>query len=353
LYRFLGKGDIMAVNNLIKQLIKESGNDMASVVSAGILGDCSTFVDTGSYTLNALVSGSMYGGIPSNKITCIAGQEAVGKTFFALSIAKNFLDQSDKNLVIYFESENAVTTSMFEERGLDTSRIIHTPVATVEEFRTQCIKMINSFPKGWKCMIFLDSLGNLSTRKEMDDSASGSDKRDMTRAPMIRGTFRTLAIALAKVDIPLIITNHTYDAVGSMFPKKEISGGGGIKYAASVIITLGKRKVKDGTEVLGNIIKCKLHKGRFTKEESVVETMLDYQTGLDKYFGLVEIAEKYEIFKKVSTRYEMPDGTKVFEKAIVKNPEKYFTEDIMKQLEEAVFQEFNYGSKKGEQDVEE
>ena len=93
--------------------------------------------------------------------------------------------------------------------------------------------------------------------------------------------------------------------------------------------------------------------GEITKEESVIETMLDYQTGLDKYFGLVEIAEKYEIFKKVSTRYEMPDGTKVFEKAIIKNPEKYFTEDIMKQLEEAVFQEFNYGSKKGEQDVEE
>jgi hypothetical protein len=135
-----------------------------------------------------------------------------------------------------------------------------------------------------------------------------------------------------------------------MFPSKEISGGGGIKYAASVIVTLGKRKVKDGTEVMGNIIKCKLVKGRFTKEESVIETMLDYQTGLDKYFGLVAIAEKYKIFNKVSTRFEMPDGTKVFEKAIVNNPEKYFTDDIMKQLEEAVFQEFNYGSRKEDKD---
>ena len=239
---------------------------------------------------------------------------------------------------------------MITDRGLDPDRFIVFPVATVEEFRTQCLKVIEGVPKDHKVMIFLDSLGNLSTRKEMEDSASGSDKRDMTRAPVVRGTFRTLAIKLASKNIPLIITNHTYDKVGSMFPSKEISGGGGIKYAASVIVTLGKRKVKEGTEVMGNIIKCKLHKGRFTKEESVVETMLDYQTGLDKYFGLVEIAEKYEIFKKVSTRFEMPDGTKVFEKAIVKNPEKYFTEDIMKQLEEAVFQEFNYGSKKGEQD---
>ena len=336
----------MAVNNLIKQLIKESSNDMASVVSAGILGDCSTFVDTGSYSLNALLSGSLYGGVPSNKITCLAGQEAVGKTFFALSIAKNFLDTNKDGIILYFESEGALTTEMITDRGLDPDRFGVFPVATVEEFRTQCINVIKGVPKDHKVMIFLDSLGNLSTKKEMEDSASGSDKRDMTRAPTVRGTFRTLAIMLASKNIPLIITNHTYDKVGSIFPTKEISGGGGIKYAASVIVTLGKRKVKEGTEVLGNIIKCKLHKGRFTKEESVVETMLDYQTGLDKYFGLVEIAEKYEIFKKVSTRFEMPDGTKVFEKSIVKNPEKYFTEDIMKQLEEAVFQEFHYGTKK-------
>jgi len=340
----------MAVNSLVKQLIKESSNDMASVVSAGILGDCNTFVDTGSFSLNALLSGSMYGGVPSNKITCLAGSESVGKTFFALSIAKNFLSTNKDSLILYFESEGALTKDMITDRGLDPDRFVVFPVATVEEFRTQCSKLIDGIPKETKVMIFLDSLGNLSTLKEMGDVASGSDKRDMTRAPMIRGTFRTLALKLSTKNIPLIITNHTYDKVGSMFPTKEISGGGGIKYAASVIVTLGKRKVKEGTEVLGNIIKCKLVKGRFTKEESIIETHLDYQTGLDKYFGLVAIAEKYEIFKKVSTRYEMPDGTKAFEKSIVNNPEKYFTDDIMKQLEDAVFQEFNYGSRKDEKD---
>jgi len=185
--------------------------------------------------------------------------------------------------------------------------------------------------------------------KEMGDVASGSDKRDMTRAPMIRGTFRTLALMLSKHNIPLIITNHTYDAIGSMFPKKEISGGGGIKYAASTIVTLGKRKHKDGTDVIGNIIKAKLVKGRMTKEESVVEMMLDYDKGLDKYYGLVPIAEKYGIFKKVSTRYETPQG-KAFEKTIVNDPEKYFTEDVMKELEKAVFKEFNYGSKAEQQE---
>ena len=340
----------MAVNSLVKQLLKESDNDLASVVSSGIVGDCSTYISTGSYSLNALLSGSMYGGVPSNKITCLAGQESVGKTFFALSIAKNFLEENKENVIVYFESEGALTTNMITERGLDPDRFIVLPVATVEEFRTQCIKMVDGLDKDTKVMMFLDSLGNLSTRKEMEDSASGSDKRDMTRAPVVRGTFRTIALKLATKNIPLIITNHTYEKVGAYVPTQEISGGGGIKYAASVIVTLRKKKFKDGTEVLGNIIKMKLVKGRLTKEESTIEAMLDYQTGLDQYYGLVEIAEKYEIFKKVSTRFEMPDGTKVFEKAIIKNPEKYFTEDVMKRLEAAVFEEFNYGSNKGEKD---
>jgi RecA/RadA recombinase len=334
----------MVDKTMLNNLIKESGNDMASIVSAGIIGDCSTFVDTGSYSLNALMSGSLYGGVPSNKITCLAGSESVGKTFFALSIAKNFLDNNKDGMILYFESEGALTSDMLRERGLDLERFGVFPVATVEEFRTQCVKIVDSIKKDQKIMIFLDSLGNLSTRKEMEDVASGSDKRDMTRAPVVRGTFRTLAIKLAAKNIPLIITNHTYDKVGSMFPSKEISGGGGIKYAASTIITLGKRKNKDGTDVIGNIIKCKLVKGRMTKEESVIETMLDYQKGLDKYYGLVSIAEKYGIFKKVSTRFETPAG-KAFEKSIINDPEKYFTDDVMKQLEEAVFKEFNYGNK--------
>jgi RecA/RadA recombinase len=317
------------------------------VVSDGIVGDCSTFVDTGSYSLNALLSGSLYGGVPSNKITCLAGSEAVGKTFFALSIAKSFLNQNKNNVVIYFESEGALTTEMFKERGLDTDRILMMPVATVQEFKTQAIKMVHNMDKQYNVMIFLDSLGNLSTTKEMEDSASGSDKRDMTRAPAVRSAFRTLALTLAKANIPLIITNHTYDKVGSMFPTKEISGGGGIKYAASVIVTLGKRKVKDGTEVLGNIVKMKLVKGRMTKEESIAETLLNYQTGLDRYYGLVELAEKHGIFKKVSTRFETPAG-KAFEKTIVNDPEKYFTKDVMEKLEVAAKEEYSYGSGKNE-----
>ena len=141
----------------------------------------------------------------------------------------------------------------------------------------------------------------------------------------------------------MVVTNHTYDVVGSYVPMKEMGGGSGLKYAASSIVYLSKKKEKDGTEVVGNIIKAKNQKSRLTKENSQCEVRLTYNKGLDKYYGLLTLAEKYNIFKKVSTKFELPDGSKVFGKSINDNPEKYFTDDVMKQLDEAAAKEFLYG----------
>ena len=191
--------------------------------------------------------------------------------------------------------------------------------------------------------MILDSLGMLSSTKEMNDTAEGKDTRDMTRAQVTKATFRVLTLKLGKAGIPLIMTNHTYETM-SMFPQKVMGGGTGLRYAASTVLFLSKRKEKIDNEVVGNVIHCKLDKGRFTKENTMVDVLLRYDTGLNKYYGLLPIAEKYGIFKKVSTRYEMPDGTKAFEKNINENPEKYYTDDVMKQLETAVAQEFKYGN---------
>ena len=140
------------------------------------------------------------------------------------------------------------------------------------------------------------------------------------------------------------MTNHTYDVIGTMYPTKKMSGGSGLFYSASTIVYLSKRKVKEGTDVVGNIIHCKLFKGRFTKENSMVDVILNYDTGLNPYYGLVPIAVKYDIFKKVSTRIELPNGKTQFEKTINSEPEKYFTKEVMEQLEVAVAKEFKYGS---------
>tara|TARA_B000000609_G_C24160422_1_gene343335 strand:- start:1184 stop:1618 length:435 start_codon:yes stop_codon:yes gene_type:complete len=141
----------------------------------------------------------------------------------------------------------------------------------------------------------------------------------------------------------MIMTNHTYDVIGSMFPQKEMGGGSGLKYAASSIIYLGKRKEKDGTEVVGNIIHCKNYKSRITKENAQIDVRLTYKQGLDKYYGLLEMAEQAGVFKKVSTRYETPAG-KAFGKTIYAEPEKYFTDEVLKQIDEYAKQKFTYGT---------
>ena len=337
------------MTDFFKQIIKETGNEYASIVSEGVeAGDVSNFIDTGSYIFNGLLSGTIHGGLPANKITALAGESATGKTFFALGICQRFLEDNPDSAVIYFESESALTKDMIEDRGIDSSRMIIMPVTTVQEFRHQAIRVLDKYieqdPADRKPMLLvLDSLGMLSTTKEIEDTEAGKETRDMTRAQIVKAAFRVLTLKLGKAKVPLIITNHTYDVVGSMFPTKEMGGGSGLKYAASSIVYLSKRKEKDGTEIIGNIIHCKNHKSRLTKENKMVDVRLTYDKGLDKHYGLLELALKHGIFKQVSTRIELPDGSKTFGKTINNDPEKYFTEEILKQLDEASAIVFKYG----------
>ena len=338
------------MSDFLKDIIKETGNEYATLVSEGVeAGDVDSFIDTGSLAFNALLSGSFYGGMPSNKITAIAGEAATGKTFFALGIVKAFLDKNKDAGVIYFESESALTKDLVESRGIDSSRMVIVPVATVQEFRHQSIKVIDKYleqdeDKRKPLMFVLDSLGMLSTTKEMEDTAEGKETRDMTRSQIVKAAFRVLTLKLGKAKVPMIMTNHTYDVIGSMFPQKEMGGGSGLKYAASNIVYLSKRKEKDGKEIIGNIIHCKNYKSRLTKENALVDVRLTYKDGLDKYYGLLELAIKHGIFKSVSTRIELPDGSKQYAKTINNEPDKFFTKDVLTQIDEAAKKEFLYGT---------
>ena len=334
------------MSEFLKDITKAIGNDYAELVDN--VDDTISFIDTGSYIFNALLSGSINGGLPSNKITALAGESATGKTFFLMGIVKSFLDSNPNAGVIYFESESAITRQMVIDRGIDPKRMVLSQVTTVQEFRTQSLRVLDKYlatPEADRQPMFicLDSLGMLSTTKEVEDTAEGKETRDMTRAQVLKAAFRVLTLKLGRAKVPMVVTNHTYDVVGSMFPTKEMGGGSGLKYAASSIVYLSKTKEKDGTEVVGNIIHCKNHKSRLTVENKMVDVRLTYDKGLDRYYGLLELAEKYEIFKKVSTRFELPDGSKQFGKTILNDPTTYFTEDIMQQLETAAKTEFSYG----------
>tara|TARA_Y100001937_G_scaffold114219_1_gene163730 strand:+ start:740 stop:1747 length:1008 start_codon:yes stop_codon:yes gene_type:complete len=335
------------MSDFLKDIIKETGNEYASLVSEGVeAGDVDSFIDTGSYIFNGLLSGSLYGGLPANKITALAGESATGKTFFLMGIVKNFLDSDPNAGVIYFESESAITKQMVIDRGIDPERMVILPVTTVQEFRTQALKVLDGYlmrADKRPMLMCLDSLGMLSTTKEVEDTSEGKETRDMTRAQVLKAAFRVLTLKLGKAKVPMVITNHTYDVVGSMFPTKEMGGGSGLKYAASSIVYLSKKKEKDGSEVIGNIIHCKNHKSRLTQENKMVDVRLTYNKGLDKYYGLLDLALKYGMFKQVSTRIELPDGTKQYAKTINNDPEKYFTKDIMELLNEAASKEFKYG----------
>ena len=331
-------------------VIKESGNEYASIVSDGVAaGDTSSFVDTGSHIFNAVVSGSLFGGIPSNKVMALAGESSTGKTFFALSVVRNFLNQHSDGGVIYFESESAISKDMIESRGIDSKRMVIFPVATIEEFRTQATRILDKYLKEPKdkrqpLMFVLDSLGMLSTSKEMEDISNDKQVRDMTKSQLIKGAFRVLTLKLGQAKVPMIVTNHTYDVIGSYVPQKEMGGGAGLKYAASTIIYLTKSKEKEGTDLVGNIIKCEAKKSRLTKEGSKVATRLYFdERGLDKYYGLLELGEQYNIFTRVGNRLKFGE-TSVYPKSVLANPEKYFTDEVMAQLEEAARTEYSYGN---------
>jgi RecA/RadA recombinase len=213
--------------SFLKDIIKEVGGDYASLASEIVENE--SYVDTGSYVLNALISGSLFGGISQNKITALAAPESCGKTFIALSVVKNFLNQNEEGFCLYFDTESAITKTMLLEKGIDVNRVIIINVVTIEEFRNKLLKFVDMYTKKPEsdrkpCLAVLDSLGMLSTTKEITDTLAEKDTRDMTKAQLIKGAFRMLTLKMGEAGIPLIVNNHLYDSM-SMYSPKEMSGG--------------------------------------------------------------------------------------------------------------------------------
>ena len=333
--------------DFLKEIVKEIGNDYTQLASD--IDETETYVDTGSYIFNGLISGSIFGGVSNNKITAIAGESSTGKTFFSLAVVKNFLDSNPNGYCLYFDTEAAVNKSLLTSRGIDLDRLVVVNVVTIEEFRTKALKAVDIYLKTdtedrKPCMFVLDSLGMLSTEKEIRDALDDKQVRDMTKSQLVKGAFRMLTLKLGQANIPLIVTNHTYDVIGSYIPTKEMGGGSGLKYAASTIIYLSRKKEKDGKEVIGNIIKAKTAKSRLSKENKEVQVRLYFDDrGLDRYYGLLELGEIGGIWKNVAGRYEI-NGKKVYGKQILANPEEYFTPEVMQALDEIAQKEFSYGS---------
>lgn len=337
--------------SFFQKFITDLGDESTAIAADGTASSEFTgYIDSGSYVLNAALSGSVFGGFPNNKALIFAGDPATGKTFFALGIVRNFLQQHPNGHVFYFDTESAITNDMLTSRGIDTSRIAKSEPDSLEKFRTIAVKTLDAYmalpeEKRFPMLMVLDSLSALPSKKETEDIANEKDTRDMTKSQLIKGAFRVLRLKMAKAKVPLLVTNHIYSLIGSYVPTKEMAGGSGAKYAADTIVFLSKRKDKDSDkEVVGNIVTARMVKSRLTKEESRIETRILFDGGLDRYYGLLEYGESAGIVKRVGNKYEFPDGTKAFEKAVFATPEKFFTEDVLKQIDAHMQSVFLYNA---------
>jgi RecA/RadA recombinase len=337
--------------DFFKKFVKDLGDADTSIAADGLASaEFTGYIDTGSYILNAAVSGTIYGGIPNNKACVLAGDPATGKTFFALGIVKAFLETHKNARVFYYDTESSVTNEMMTARGIDITRVAKSEPDSLESFRNKCSKLLDMYkelPVGdrFPLLIVLDSLSQLPSKKEIGDITEEKDTRDMTKPGVIKGTFRVLRLKMGKLAVPMVITNHVYASIGAYVPTKEIAGGSGAQYAADTIVMLSKKKEKDAdNEVIGNVIHINMKKSRMSKENTKVDTRILYSGGLDRYYGLLEHAEAAGVVKKEGNKYVFPDGTKAFEKAIAKDPQKFWTKDVLDALDTYIQQEFKYQS---------
>ena len=208
------------MNDFFGGIAKDVDRDNIFLADDGVSSsEFAGFIDTGSYILNAAFSGSLYGGVPDNKITAFAGETTTGKTFFILGVIKHFLDTNPTAGVFYFDTESAVTKKMMAERGIDVKRVWIVEPESIQEFRHKALNILKEYmekpeSKRPRMMFALDSLGNMSSTKELEDTESGAETRDMTKGQILRATFRVLTLKLAKACVPMIVTNHVYDAIG-------------------------------------------------------------------------------------------------------------------------------------------
>lgn len=349
------------MSDISKAILKAIDNPYAALASDGLMTDQGSFIDTGCYALNAVISGSIYGGMPTNKTLALAGEEATGKTFFTLSISKYFQDTNPDAHVVYFESEGAVDTAILESRNIDLDRFISVPVKTAEQFKTEALRIADVMSKKKVPVFFvLDSLGNLSTNKELEDSTEGKNVRDMTRTQIMKAAFRVLQLELSYQNIPLICTNHIYQVIGSYIPAKTMGGGSGLKYAASVILFLTKSQAKakdtggksSETDRIGSFINVTAQKSRLVIEGTKVKVLLRHDGGLDKYFGLFDLAKDAGLVVNEGKRWlNTTTGELHFAKDIlsVEGAPKFYDEEMLAAIEAHVQKTFKYGEIESEE----
>ena len=245
-------------------------------------------VPTNVPMINVALSGSIDGGLSSG-LTVLAGPSKHFKTSFALLMAASYLKKYDDAVMLFYDSEFGSPQSYFEQFDIDVSRVLHTPVANVEELKFDLVSQLEELDRGDNVIIVIDSIGNLASKKELEDALSEKSVADMSRAKALKGLFRMATPYLTMKNIPMIAVNHTYKEIG-LFPKDVVGGGTGIYYSADNIWILGRQQDKKGTEVQGYHFVINVEKSRFVKEKSKIPITVSWDGGVRDYSGLLDVA---------------------------------------------------------------
>jgi len=270
------------------KLKKNSKSDFTSILADSKFFNDKDMVPTNVPMMNVALSGSMDGGLAPG-LTVLAGPSKHFKTSFALIMASAYLKKYKDAVLLFYDSEFGSPQAYFENFDIDTSRVLHTPITNVEELKFDIISQLEGIDRGEKVVIVIDSVGNLASKKELEDAINEKSVADMSRAKALKGLFRMTTPYLNMKDIPLIAVNHTYQEIG-LFPKAVVSGGTGIYYSADNIWILGRQQDKVGTEIKGYHFVINVEKSRFVKEKSKIPISVSWDGGVQHWSGLLDVA---------------------------------------------------------------
>ena len=332
--------------SVMQKLMKASKIKESAILSESKVYAPSALVDTGVPMINVALSGDVDGGL-SPGLTVLAGQSKHFKTSFALLMAGAYMREKKDAVMIFYDSEFGSPQAYFDTFGIDTDRVLHVPVMNVEELKFDVVAQLEALDKKDDVIIVIDSIGNLASKKELEDTMNEKSVADMSRAKQLKSLFRMVTPYLSMKNIPMLAINHTYKEIG-LFPKDIVSGGTGIMYSADNVWIIGRRQQKVGTEIKGYDFIINVEKSRFVREKSKIPISVTWEGGIEAYSGLLDVAlaGAYVVkpsngwYQKVDTTTGDVIGTKVREKDTLEPEfwESIFSETDFKEFARKAFQ---------------
>ena len=274
--------------SILDKLRKNSTIKDTSVLSKSKFFQKKDMIPTSIPVINVALSGRLDGGLVPG-LTMWAGPSKHFKTAFSLLMAKAYLDKYEDGVVLFYDSEFGTPQSYFDSFGIDTERVIHTPIMDVEQLKFDIMQQLNQIERGEHVIIIVDSIGNLASKKEVDDAMDGKSVADMSRAKQMKSLWRMVTPHLTMKDIPCVVVNHTYKEIG-LYPKDIVGGGTGSYYSADNIFILGRQQEKEGTEIVGYNFIINVEKSRYVREKSKIPVSVSFDGGISRWSGLLDIA---------------------------------------------------------------